>query len=306
MNLGPTRNIQQFVQFAQTLTPDFSCCTPKSVFLVSPNGFSLAEQSATDNIYMAQANAFDQQAALAAHHRLVQALTEYLPTICFNGHSDMPDAVFPNNVFGTTPHHSIIGRMLHSIRQKEATRQDIRQFFTTSLERIEIDLSQQPEPCELTGALVIDRARNIGWCGLSERCSEEGARLMHEAFGLRATLCFDLTETEYHTNVVLAILAGRAAIVCPQGIKDPAIIDALQTLYSPHITLCTLEEHQAFVGNSISITPDTVWMSEKAAQTLRQSEIERLKNAGFDLKSVEMSALEVAGGSLRCCIGEVY
>jgi hypothetical protein len=72
----------------------------------------------------------------------------------------------------------------------------------------------------LTGALVIDRARGLGYCGLSERCDAEGARLMHEAFGLRATLLFDLAPGEYHTNVVLAVLAGRAAVVCPRGFAD--------------------------------------------------------------------------------------
>ena len=98
------------------------------------------------------------------------------------------------------------------------------------LDYAEIDLSTQPHPCELTGALVIDRARGLGFCGLSERCDEAGARLMHEAFGLRATLLFDLAPGEYHTNVVLAVLAGRAAIVCPDGFADPAVVDAIAAL----------------------------------------------------------------------------
>src|SRR3546814_4406181 len=88
-------------------------------------------------------------------------------------------------------------------------------FFRDVLGYAETDLSGQPHPCELTGALVIDRARGLGFCGLSERCDEAGARLMHDAFGLRATLLFDLAPGEYHTNVVLAVLPGRAALVCP-------------------------------------------------------------------------------------------
>ena len=40
--------------------------------------------------------------------------------------------------------------------------------------------------------MVVDRARGIGFCGLSERCDEAGAARMHDAFGLRATLLFDL------------------------------------------------------------------------------------------------------------------
>ena len=105
------------------------------------------------------------------------------------------------------------------------------------LDYAEIDLSTQPHPCELTGALVIDRARGLGFCGLSERCDEEGARLMHEALGLRATLLFDLAQGEYHTNVVLAVLAGRAVLVCPQGFADPAVVAAIAALYAPHAVI---------------------------------------------------------------------
>src|SRR3546814_7318893 len=108
-------------------------------------------------------------------------------------------------------------RMLHPVRRREAARDDIRAFFRDVLGYAETDLSGQPHPCELTGALVIDRARGLGFCGLSERCDEAGARLMHDAFGLRATLLFDLAPGEYHTNVVLAGLSGRAALVCPEN-----------------------------------------------------------------------------------------
>ena len=53
---------------------------------------------------------------------------------------------------------------------------------------------------------------------------------MHAAFGLRATLLFDLAPGEYHTNVVLAVLAGRAAVACPRGFADPAVPAAIAAL----------------------------------------------------------------------------
>src|SRR5690606_23901667 len=148
--------------------------------------------------------------------RALQAvLSSVLPTVCFAGDPAAPDGLFPNNVFATAPGRLVVGRMRHPVRRREAARDDIRGFFRDVLGYAETDLSTQPHACELTGALVIDRARGLGFCGLSERCDEEGARLMHAAFGLRATLLFDLAPGEYHTNVVLAVLAGRAAIVCP-------------------------------------------------------------------------------------------
>jgi len=255
---------------------------------------------------MADAGAFDAQRASMQHRELQRALSTVLPTICFAGDPATPDAVFPNNVFGTAAGRYLVGRMRHQVRQREAARDDIRGFFGGVLDYAEIDLSTQPHPCELTGALVIDRARGLGFCGLSERCDEEGARLMHEAFGLRATLLFDLAPGEYHTNVVLAVLAGRAAVVCPRGFADPAVVDAIAALYAPHAVVCDDAEHVAFVGNCIALSADTVWMSANAGAVLLPVHRAALAETGFRVETVALDAIEAAGGSLRCCIGEVY
>jgi hypothetical protein len=196
--------------------------------------------------------------------------------------------------------------MRHAVRQREAMRSDIRAFFGGVLDYAEIDLSDQPHPCELTGALVIDRARGIGWCGLSERCDDVGAQLMHEAFGLRATLLFDLAPGEYHTNVVLAVLAGRAALVCPRGFADSGVVDAVRALYAPHGIVLSDDEHAAFVGNAIALSHDVAWMSGGADRAMSAGARDALAAAGFAVRSVPMDAIEAAGGSLRCCVGELF
>lgn len=301
-----TRDTSAFVTFAQGCATDFGPPTARAAFLVAPDGFTLAEQSAQDNRYMAEAAGFDAARASLQHRQLHRALSSVLPTVCFAGNPDTPDAVFPNNVFGTAAGRYIVGRMRHEVRQREAARKDIRAFFASVLDYAEIDLSTQEHPCELTGALVIDRARGLGFCGLSERCDEEGARLMHEAFGLRATLLFDLAAGEYHTNVVLAVLAGRAAIVCPAGFADRAVVDAIVSLYAPHAVLCAAAEHAAFAGNAIALSPDKVWISALADRSLAPANRKRLRDAGFGVETVELDAIEAAGGSLRCCVGEIY
>ena len=301
-----TRDLDAFLAFARDAAPDFGPATARAAFLVAPDGFRLAEQSARDNAYMAEAAAFDAQRASMQHRDLQRAISTVLPTVCFTGDPATPDALFPNNVFGTAAGRTVVGRMRHGVRQREATRTDIRGFFGEVLGREEIDLSMQPHACELTGALVIDRARGLGFCGLSERCDEAGALLMHEAFGLRATLLFDLAPGEYHTNVVLAVLAGRAAVVCPRGFADPAVPAAIAALYAPHAVVCDAAEHAAFVGNCIALSADTAWMSANADAALSDEHRETLATAGFKVEAVALDAIEAAGGSLRCCIGEIY
>ena len=301
-----TRDVAAFSTFFQQATTDFGPATARATFLIAPDGFALAEQSAQDNAYMADAAAFDAVRASAQHRDLQRALSSVVPTVCFAGREDTPDALFPNNVFGTAAGRSIIGRMRHEVRQREAARDDIRGFFRNVLGREEVDLSPKAHACELTGALVIDRARGLGFCGLSERCDEEGARLMHDAFGLRATLCFDLAPGEYHTNVVLAVLAGRAAVVCPKGFARQPVAAAIAQLYAPHAVLCSDAEHAAFVGNCIAVSRDVVWMSADAGRAMLPQHRDVLAAAGFSVRTVALDAIEAAGGSLRCCVGEIF
>ena len=301
-----TRDTTAFLDHARRIDTDFGPATARAAFMVAPDGFRLAEQSAADNRYMAEAAGFDAARASAQHRDLQRAFSEVIPTICFAGDSETPDALFPNNVFATAAGRYVVGRMRHPVRQREATRNDIRGFFGGVLDYAEIDLSTQPHPCELTGALVIDRARGLGFAGLSERCDEEGARLMHEALGLRATLLFDLADGEYHTNVVLAVLAGRAALVCPEGFADPAVVEAIAELYAPHAMLLSPAEHAAFAGNAIALSEEVVWMSAAAGRALTAASRDALATAGFEVRTVELDAIEAGGGSLRCCVGEIY
>ena len=300
-----TRDAAAFAAFARDCAPDFGPATAKAAFLVAPDGFARAEQSAADNRYMADAGAFDAGRALFEHRALHLALSALLPTVCFAGRADTPDALFPNNVFATVPGRLVVGRMRHAVRRREAERADIRGWFGDVLGYEEVDLSAQPHPCELTGSLVIDRARGLGYCGLSSRCDEAGAALMHAAFGLRATLVFDLAPGEYHANVVLAVLAGRALLACPDGFADPGVAEAIAGLY-PHAARLSPGERAAFAGNAISLAGGAVSMSATAERALRPDTRRMLDAAGFAVHAVDLAAIEAAGGSLRCCVAELF
>ncbi|HZP66845.1 MAG TPA: arginine deiminase-related protein [Rudaea sp.] len=297
-------------EFAAMYTPErFPAsrpATPRAAFLVAPYGFSLAAESARDNRYMAMQERADAERALAEHAALAAALRECLPTIVFPGDAETPDAVFPNNVFATAPGRLVVGAMRHAVRRREATRGDIRAFFGDLLGYETLDLSSEPVVAELTGSLVIDRARGIGFCGLSERCDMAGARAMHAAFGLELMFCFELAPGEYHANVVLAILASRAAVMAPDGFADRADAEAIAAVYAPRTLMLDAAQKAAFAGNAIALSDDAVWMSARAAAALREDQRAALAGWGFAPRSVALSEIEKAGGSLRCCVGEIF
>jgi len=286
--------------------PATAPATPRAAFLVAPHGFGLAAESATDNRYMAMQAPVDPARALVEHAALAAALRESVPTIVFPGDPATPDAVFPNNVFGTARGRLVVGAMRHAVRRREAARADIRAFFRDLLACEIVDLSTLPVVAELTGSIVIDRARGIGYCGLSERCDRAGAQALHDAFGLMLTFCFELARGEYHTNVVLAQLASRALIVAPDGFADPAAAEAIVSVYAPRVLRIDAAQKAAFAGNAIALDTGSVWMSARAAAALTREQRDALVDWGFALRSVELDEIEKAGGSLRCCVGEIF
>jgi len=289
---------------ARALAADRPACA-RAAFLVSPAGAELAAQSASDNAYMDLKQVFSSDRARAQHQALQRALASELPVVCFAGDPDAPDGMFPNNVFATALGRLIVGRMRHPVRQREADRADIRGFFTGLLGYAELDL-RDGEVGELTGSLVIDRARGIGYAGLGERCTRAAAQAMVEAFDLRALLCADLVAGEYHTNVVLSVLAGRMAVLCAEGFVDPAAAEAIAAVYAPQVLWLEPAQKNAFAANCISLASGSVWMSTRAADSLRPDQRLQLERAGFALRSVELDEIEKAGGSLRCCVAEIF
>ena len=289
---------------ANTHVPDRPA-TARGAFFVQPDQFALAAESATDNRYMASGSV-DRSRALREHATLVEAIGRLIPTQVFPGLIDAPDAVFPNNVFATVPGKLLIGAMRHPVRQREADRADIPDWFVAQHGYEVESLIAPGVVAELTGALVPDRAAGIGYFGLSERLNAAGAAAMHRAFGLRSSLMFDLAPGEYHTNVVLSVLAGRAVVLHAGSFADPEVARVIAARYAPHVVWLSDAEKADFVGNCIALAADTVFMSARANAALTAEHRAILMHAGFSVRSVDLAEIEKAGGSLRCCVAEVF
>ena len=297
--------------------------------MVLPESFSLSAESATDNVYMAalsaSTSAVSPELALRQSLNLAGALRAAgILVVLFPGDKATPDAVFPNNAFSSAEAQNpeaknadanpargryFTGVMRHPSRQRETERPDLHHFFRHILDYEYADFSAELAPgatAELTGSLVIDRARNIGFCGLSQRCSEAGARAMHAAFGLNKTYLFELSAGEYHTNVVLSALGGKGIVLARTGFADPSDADVIAALYSHQCVDLSIEEKNNFAANCIALSADQLWMSARAEQSLQTATKQRIEGLGFSIHSTDLSELEKAGGSLRCMIGEIY
>lgn len=284
-----------------------SPAVPRAVFLVEPTSFRLSRESARDNQYMDLSVSVDPLRALDQHRRLTERISACgVPVIRFPGLAETPDDVFPNNVFATIPGRLIVGAMRYPERRREARRSDIRALFTDLMDYELVDLSEGDMVAELTGPMVIDRSRRIGFCGMSQRVDEAGCKAMHEAFDLALTYQFDLNPDEYHTNVLMSVLAARAVVLCPDGFADPAAPAAITAAFPDRVLELTVDEKAAFAGNCLAVNFTDLFMSRTAAAALSESKLEILRSWGFEIHAVELDEIEKAGGSLRCCIAEIF
>ncbi|MEM7231782.1 MAG: arginine deiminase-related protein [Planctomycetota bacterium] len=279
--------------------------TMSAALLVAPHGLRVSEQSARDNLYMADGT-IDRERAHEQHARVARKLSDLgVPVITFPGIKGQDDGVFPNNVFATTQDRLIVGSMYHEVRRREASRPDIRQFFSARGYEIH-DLSEGSGFAELTGSLIIDQAHQVGFCGLSNRTDSKGCLAMHGAFGLQESLQFELAEGEYHTNIVLSILGGRVAVFHPPSFRDERVAQALRECFGNGILELSDEEKEGFAGNCLAITDRDVLLSSTAFRSLRETSLATLDREGFRVHDAEIDELEKAGGSLRCLIAEVF
>ncbi len=283
--------------------------TMRAALLVAPVDFHVDIEGSPDNMYIPQGAVADPARALVQHHNLGAALNGVgIPVITLPGVPSQPDGVFPNNAFGTVPGTLIIGSMAHPGRRLETRRADVRDLFKGVMGYDINDLSGSEKNCiaELTGVMVIDHRLGIGYCGMSRRVDEAGCRAMHEAFGLNLTFRFDLDSDEYHVNVVMSVLAGRACVIYPGAFVDSAVTDAIVEFYGDGAVVISSGEKAAFVGNCLAVTDHDVFMSERAVGKLRPESRGRLESAGFRVCGFAVDEFEKAGGSLRCLIAEVF
>lgn len=300
-------NPEEFIAKLQSETfPVIGPARAKAVFLVEPADFKVNTESAIDNHYMDLDHKADPQRALEQARGLADLISRQgIEVVRFPGNRDTPDAIFPNNVFATTPERLIVGRMLRPSRQKEAERSDIRAYFR-SLGYREIDLSKRDLVAELTGTLILDQARRIGFCGMTGRVDGAGLKAMHEAFDLKLTFSFQLRPLEYHTNVIMMVLASRACVIYPGGFMDPAVPAAIASAFPDRTLVLDSSEQHAFAANCIALTEKDLFMSRTAVDALRDSSRRTLENWGFEIHSTPLDEIEKAGGSLRCMVAEIY
>ncbi|MET0226888.1 MAG: arginine deiminase-related protein, partial [Dokdonella sp.] len=81
---------------------------------------------------------------------------------------------------------------------------------------------------------------------------------------------------------------------------------AIARAYAGRAIALSVAQKQAFAGNAIALTPVRAWLSTQAVAALEPAQRAAIERYGFTLADVDLDEIEKAGGSLRCCVAEIF
>jgi hypothetical protein len=296
--------------------------------MIRPTAFGYNPETAEDNAFMNNpaANGLtlrEIQSRVVAEHDQLRGKLEGagIRVHCFSHEPahGTPDATFPNNWFSTHPGTVVYYPMKAPSRRKER-REDIKKKIECEVKGKVIDLSfleNDNQILEGTGSLVLDRARRIAYASLSARCTKAAVEKWCALMNYKPVL-FSSADAQggpiYHTNVVMAV-GSRVAVVCPAAITSPedrrAVLDSLRDSSKEIIEISLDQMLNGFCGNVLELRSadghPVLAMSTTAFSHFSPQQLEIMKKHIPRIVHADIPTIEnIGGGSVRCCIGEIF
>jgi|TARA_B110000091_G_C13778345_1_gene459889 hypothetical protein len=230
---------------------------------------------------------------------------------------ETPDSVFPNNWFSThAGGHVAIYPMYAKNRRKER-RIDIIELLKkqyrvqdvidyTGLEYDDIYL-------EGTGAMVLDHSERVAYAIKSNRANSHALERFCSHFNFEPMVFNAKDKTGiavYHTNVLMCIGSDFVMAGFDMMSDDKRRTEIIQRFESAGKRVIYLTEKQinAFCGNALELQGSSgriLALSTTAHAALTLEQIARLEQS-VKLVPLNVSAIELAGGSIRCMLAGIH
>jgi hypothetical protein len=225
--------------------------------------------------------------------------------------------VFPNNWFSTHPGgHVAVYPMFNPSRRRER-RSDVLEFLKQHYRVQDVidhsGLEHDGLFLEGTGAMVLDHLARVAFTARSNRADPVALERFATHFNYEP-LVFDTADAQgqpiYHTNVLMCI-ATRFALVALDAIVSPQrAAEVRQRLEETgrEVLPITLRQVADFVGNAIELsTPEgrVLALSARAAASLNAEQRHVIERSAR-LLPLNVPAIELAGGSVRCMLAGVH
>lgn len=295
-----------------------------SVLMIRPHRFYPNPETAADNTFQRPADGDPDALSDAARKEFDVAVATLrnagvsVQVLDDTTNPEKPDAVFPNNWIST--HHD--GRValfpMYSPLRRLERRHDIVEELRNRYRVTEvIDYSAfEKESCYLegTGSLVLDHVNRIAYVSLSNRSNPKVIAHFAEDFGYEPVTFTSIGPDGhpiYHTNVMMC-MGTRFALVGLDMIPNESEkkqVRARLEASGREIVELRPEQVANFAGNAIELDngqgEKLLVLSVRAVATFNERERTVLK-PHVRLVPLKLPTIELAGGSARCMIAEIY
>ncbi len=295
-----------------------------SVVMVRPHHFTPNPQTADDNHFQQKINsnnhqAIAQQAYKQVTHAAEQLINAGLNVFLFeDSGTATPDSVFPNNWFST--HHNgniCLYPMYCQNRRKEIRHDIIETLYSQYRVNQLIDyrkVADEHQFLEGTGAMVLDHQNRIAYAARSHRMNEA----LFEKFcrdNEYLPVCFDATDHHnlpiYHTNVLMSVTPNFVIIAlnCIKSIQQRKHLVSTIKNSGKQLVIISEQQMNQFAGNVLCLqnsdNKPILAMSGSAFNAFTHIQLQQLTEK-MEILSFDVSALELAGGSIRCMMADIH
>lgn len=317
--------------------------TTDTVVMIYPDTFKFNPETATDNKFMKPlVGVSEEQTNLLAKQEFegaVKLLRENgINVAVLNSRNDMetPDAVFPNNWFSNHSDTLVLYPMRNKSRSAERQPEQLIDLLkkigvetkkvidlsyhesNRTDEKVVIDdkeakMSVCTEALEGTGSMVLDRVNKVAYGIESPRTTKTVFDEWCNLMGYKGV--FFHAENEkgpiYHSNVIMGI-GEKFAVISLESIKseeERQLVVKSLAKEGREIIEITLDQVSAFCGNLLEVKSTSgqpkIVMSKTALENFTPSQVSKLESYG-DIVALEIPTIEIAGGSARCIMAEVF
>ena len=291
--------------------------------MIRPHHFYPNPQTQADNSFQTtQLTTTLEAIAKAAYQEISQAqliLASYgIKVHLFEDEgTETPDSVFPNNWFSThSGGHIAIYPMYAQNRRLERRSDIIEQLKINYRVQDIVDYSGLEHDdiyLEGTGAMVLDHLDRVAYAVRSNRANSLALERFCTHFNYEPML-FDANnqagESVYHTNVLMCI-ASEFLLLAPEMISNSARrAEIMQRFKSSGRKVITLTESQInkFCGNAIELQGNNgrILVLSTTAYNALTTVQRKLIEQSAQLVPIDVSTIELAGGSIRCMIAGIH
>lgn len=295
---------------------------PSAVVMVRPHHFSPNKETQNDNSFQST-QAFNsaaikqlafEQATQAAKTLESQGITVH---IFEDNTSTTPDSVFPNNWFSTHTGGQIAIYPMYAKNRRKERRVDIIETLKAQYRVQDVidysGLEYDNLYLEGTGAMVLDHVERVAYAARSKRTDSHVLERFCSHFNFEPML-FDAENKEgipvYHTNVLMCIGSDYVMAGFDMITNNDRKFEIINRFKRAGKQIIALSENQieAFCGNALELQAQStriLALSERAYKALNTEQITLLEKS-VKLVPLDVSAIELAGGSVRCMLAGIH